>query len=80
MLLRNVQAANSHVNSARYIVDSMMNNVLFMLSVSERCNGNHLLLPIIPCDSGNEIFSLPGFSRNQFPVRVCLANTTNNAH
>lgn len=77
ILLRNLQPANGLVNGAQYILESMTSNVFFLLSVNKRGNRNCLILPRIPCDLGDEDFSLPRFSRTQLFVGVCFVITIN---
>lgn len=69
MLLRNLQSMYGHVNGSRYIVDSMNKNVLFLRIATRRERGKRLTLPRIPCEPGDDDFSIPGFKRTQFPVQ-----------
>jgi len=79
MLLRNLDRANGHINGARYVIESMTNNILFLKLAVGPHKGKLLALPRMPCGPGSEDFPIPGFTRTQFPVRVCFAMTTNKA-
>jgi len=79
MLLLNVDPLNGHVNGARYILESMTNNILFAKLASGTHIGGRIALPRMPCGPGDDNFPVPGFTRTQFPVRVCFALTTNKA-
>ena len=80
MLLRNIDTENGHCNGARYIIENMTNNVLFLRLAIGSKKGARLTLPRMPCGPGDpDNFPVPGFTRTQFPVRVCFALTTNKA-
>lgn len=56
---------------------SQYQSTLLLRSGTGNNNGKHFLLPRVPCDLGDEEFSIPGFKRILFPVCVCFAITTN---
>lgn len=76
MLLRNLQTNKGHVNGARYIAESMADNVLSLPIATGNHKGNRLTLLRIPCDPGDENFPIDGFRQPQFPIRARLASTT----
>lgn len=77
MLLRNVRPDKGNVNGTRYVVLDIMENILFLKSISGNYQREHIALPRTKCLPGNEDFPVPGFQRRQFPVRVCFAMTIN---
>ncbi|CDF77379.1 unnamed protein product [Chondrus crispus] len=77
MLLRNLDPATGHVNGARYVIENMTNNLLFLRVTTGSHQGNRLCLPRMPCGPGDDNFPIPGFTRTQFPIRTCFALTTN---
>ncbi|CDF38756.1 unnamed protein product [Chondrus crispus] len=79
MLLRNLDPATGHVNGARYVIQNMTNNLLFLHVTTGSHQGNRLCLPRMPCGPGDDNFPIPGFTRTQFPIRTCFALTTNKA-
>ncbi|CDF40386.1 ATP dependant DNA helicase [Chondrus crispus] len=79
MLLRNLDPATGHVNGARYVIENMTNNLLFLHVTTGSHQGNRLCLPRMPCGPGDDNFPIPGFTRTQFPIRTCFALTTNKA-
>ncbi|CDF37506.1 partial DNA helicase [Chondrus crispus] len=79
MLLRNLDPATGHVNGARYVIENMTNNPLFLHVTTGSHQGNRLCLPRMPCRPGDDNFPIPGFTRTQFPIRTCFALTTNKA-
>ncbi|CDF37017.1 ATP dependant DNA helicase [Chondrus crispus] len=79
MLLRNLDPATGHVNGARYVIDNMTNNLLFLHVTTGSHQGNRLCLPRMPCRPGDDNFPIPGLTRTQFPIRTCFALTTNKA-
>ncbi|CDF32173.1 unnamed protein product [Chondrus crispus] len=79
MLLRNLDPATGHVNGARYVIENMTNNLLFLRVTTGSHQGNRLCLPRMPCRPGDDNFPIPGFTRTQFPIRTCFALTTNKA-
>ncbi|CDF33193.1 ATP dependant DNA helicase [Chondrus crispus] len=79
MLLRNLDPATGHVNGARYVIENMTNNLLFLHVTTGSHQGNRLCLPRMPCGPGDDNFPIPGFTRPQFPIRTCFALTTNKA-
>ncbi|CDF77418.1 ATP dependant DNA helicase [Chondrus crispus] len=79
MLRRNLDPTSGHVNGARYVIEKMTNNLLFLHVTSGSHEGNRLCLPRMPCGPGDDNFPIPGFTRKQFPIRMCFALTTNKA-
>ncbi|CDF35670.1 partial DNA helicase [Chondrus crispus] len=79
MLLRNLDPATGHVNGARYVIENMTKNLLFLRVTTGSHQGNRLFLPRMPCGPGDDNFPIPGFTRTQFPIRTCFALTTNKA-
>ncbi|CDF36294.1 unnamed protein product [Chondrus crispus] len=79
MLLRNLDPATGHVNGARYVIENMTNNLLFLHVTTGSHQGNRFCLPRMPCGPGDDNFPIPGFTRTQFPIRTCFAPTTNKA-
>ncbi|CDF39089.1 ATP dependant DNA helicase [Chondrus crispus] len=79
MLLRNLDPATGHVNGARYVIENMTNNLLFLRVIAGSHEGNRLCLLRMPCGPGDDNFPIPGFTRTQFPIRTCFALTTNKA-
>ncbi|CDF37673.1 unnamed protein product [Chondrus crispus] len=79
MLLRNIDPATGHVNGARYVIENMTNNLLFLRVTTGSHQGNRLCLLRMPCGPGDDNFPIPGFTRTQFPIRTCFALTTNKA-
>ncbi|CDF39734.1 unnamed protein product [Chondrus crispus] len=79
MLLPNLDPAIGHVNGARYGIENMTNNLLFLRVTAGSHEGNRLCLPRIPCGPGDDNFPISGFTRTQFPIRTCFALTTDKA-
>ena len=79
MLLRTPDPTAGHVNGARYVLENMINNLLFLRVTTGSHEGNRLCLPRMPCRPGDDNFPIPGFTRTQFPIRTCFALTTNRA-
>lgn len=79
MILQNLQAENGHVSETLYIIFFMTEKVLHQRAVPAKCRNKRFILSYIPCDPVDEDFSLPGFSRELFPVRIFFAITTNKA-
>ena len=79
MLLRNMYPQDGHANGTRYVVTGMTNNVLFLKIASGQYKGQVLTLPRVKCSPGDDTFPINGFTRLQFPVRVCFAMTVNKA-
>ena len=79
MLLHNVNPTSVHVNGARYVIENMTSNLLFLRITTVSYEGNRLCLPRMPCGPDDDNFPIPGFTRTQFPIRTCFALTTNKA-
>ncbi len=79
MLLRTLCPQKGHVKCARYIVEHMSSNLLHMKVVEGSHAGSRLTLPRVPCGPGDDNFSVPGFKRTQFTVRVCFRMTISKA-
>ena len=79
MLLRNLDPTAGHVNGARYVIENMTHNLLFLRVATGPHEGNILCLPRMPCGPGDDNFSIPGFTRTPFPIRTRFALTTNKA-
>ncbi len=76
ILLRNLRPNKGHVNGARYVIENMTDNVLYLKSVTGAFKGERLALPRVKCRPGDDNFPIPDFTRSQFPVRTCFAMTT----
>ena len=57
----------------------MQSNVLFLESLTGDNAGQLLALPKMPCGPGDSSFPVQGFTRTQFPNRVCFCITLNKA-
>lgn len=79
IMLLNLDPQSGHVNGTRYIIEKMSNSLLYLRVATGSYQGNELCLPRMPCSPGDDTFPVPGFTRTQFPVRVCFALTTNKA-
>ena len=79
LVLRNIEPSVEHVNGARYVVESMNPNLLFLTSVFGSRKRALLILPRMNCTISKDDFPIPGFRRCQFPIRVCFAMTINKA-
>lgn len=79
MLLQNIDPFNGHFNGAQYIVKEVYTNLLTLESATNENTGMILTLPKKPCGPDCSNFPIQGFSRTQFPVRVCLVITISKA-
>ena len=79
MLLRNICPVEGHANGTRYVVTGMTNHLLFLKVAAGQYKGKTLTLPRVECSPGDQNFPIEGFTRLQFPVRVCFAMTINKA-
>ena len=79
MLLRNLDPTAGHVNGARYVIENMTNNLLFLRLTTGSHEGNRLCFARMPCAPGEDNFPIPGFTRTQFPIRTSFSLTTNKA-
>ena len=77
MLLRKIKPSVGHVNGARYVLESMTPNFLFLSSVFSSRNAARLKLPRTNCTANKDNFPISGFRRCQLPIRVCFAMTIN---
>ena len=78
MLLR-IKPSVGHTNGARYVVESMTPDLLFLISVFGSRKETRLILPGISCTVSKDGFLISGFWRCQFLIRVCFAMTINKA-
>lgn len=76
MLLRNLDPFIVHVNCARYILVSVDARSLMLEPLTNDNSAKIFALTKMPCGPGDNNFSMPGFSRTQFGVRVYLAIKT----
>lgn len=60
-VLRNLKPKKEHADEARYIGESMRDNVLFLLVQSESNEKNRMTLPRVPCVLEDEDFPITGF-------------------
>lgn len=67
------------MNRTRYIVDSVTINDLFLQIATKSKTGKGLILPRVPCETGNEDFPISRLETSQFSIRPCFAFTTNKA-
>ena len=61
------------------MVEGTAQNVLYLSVAVGNYKGTKLALPRMPCGPGDDSFPIQGFTRTQFPVRVCFGVTTNKA-
>ena len=79
MPLRNLDPTAGHDNGARYVIENMTNNLLFLRVTTGSQEGTRLCLPRMTCGPGDDNFPIPAFTRTQFPICTCFALTTNKA-
>ena len=74
--LQNIKPSAGHVNGTKYEVVRMTTNLLFLTSVSGSKTGSRLILLRMNCTVCKDDFTIQGFRRYQFPIRVCFEMTT----
>lgn len=72
ILFQNLQPTNAQVNRTSYIVEKMTKNVLFLRTAIRTRKENHITLPHIPCDPGDDAIQITGFKITKFFVRSVL--------
>ena len=60
MLLRKIDAKKGHVNGARYVVEKMTENLLYLRGTVGKAKGVPLCLPRMPCGPGDDRFPISG--------------------
>ena len=77
MLLRNLDAANGHVNGARYIVLNMTSKIIYArLATPGVHKGKTIMIPRILSHPKDRTIPFE-MERKQFPIKICFGITSN---